>query len=307
MELIRGLYNLRAAHKGCAVTIGNFDGVHLGHQRVLKDVKAVAAEKGLATCVIIFEPQPEEFFLGEKAPARLTRLREKLQLLKTCEIDWVLCLRFNARFSQLSADDFIKHVLVEGLAVKYLVVGDDFRFGYQRSGDFAQLQSAASEQGFALDNIHTITNHKQRISSTLIREALATGDLVAAKRLLGRSYGMTGRVAHGDKRGRIIGFPTANLYLHRKVSPILGVYCVTVHGLGDKPIYGVANVGNRPTVDGTRTLLEVHLFDFDQEIYGRYVRVAFEHKLRDEKRYDSFDELKQQIFKDAEQARAFFR
>lgn len=306
MELIRGLHNLRPEHRGCAATIGNFDGVHLGHQAVLGQLSERAGALGLPTCVITFEPQPREFFAPQSAPARLTRLREKLLALRRFSVDRVLCLRFDSHLAGLSAAEFVKVVLVDGLGVRYLVVGDDFRFGKGRQGDFASMQQAGAEQGFQVVNMHTFNVDGARVSSTRIREALAAGDMAGAEKLLGRPYRMCGRVAHGDRRGRTIGFPTANIHLHRHATPVQGVFAVELFGLDREPVAGVANVGTRPTVDGTRTLLEVHLFDFDQDIYGRYVYVNFLHKLRPELRFDSFEALKEQIHQDARDARAFF-
>lgn len=307
MELIRGLHNLPSGSAGCVATIGNFDGVHLGHQAVLGQVTEKAQVLGLEAAVITFEPQPQEYFAPEAAIPRLTRLREKYQALSRFAIDRLLVLPFNRRLAALSARDFIERVLVRGLAVRYLVVGDDFRFGHGREGDFAMLQAAGREHGFQVVNMHTFRIGGERVSSTRIRAALAAGDLGTAECLLGRPYRMSGRVAHGDKRGRSIGFPTANLHLHRRSVPVQGVFAVEVFGLEGEPLPGVANVGNRPTVDGRRTLLEVHLFDFDDDIYGRYVHVDFLHKLRDELRFASLDELKARIGADADQARAFFR
>lgn len=307
MELIRGLHNLRAAHRGCVATIGNFDGVHLGHQAVLGQLSGKAAELGIPSVVITFEPQPQEYFAPETAPPRLTRLREKLKALVRYSVDRVLCLGFDQKLAALSADDFIKTILVDGLGVRYLVVGDDFRFGQQRRGDFTLLQEAGAHYGFQVVAMHTFYIDDERVSSTRVRNALAEGDLNTAEKLLGRPYRMCGRVAHGDKRGRTIGFPTANIHLHRKRTPVEGVYAVELFGLDVEPVAGVANVGTRPTVDGTRSLLEIHLFDFDADIYGRYVSVDFVHKLRDEKRFDSFEILKQQIMQDAENARSWFR
>ncbi len=306
LQLIRGLHNIKPQQRACVATIGNFDGLHLGHQAVIEQVAAQAASMNLPATLIVFEPQPLEFFHGKTAPARLTRLREKLLVLRESAIDNVLCLHFDASLAALTPQAFIQHILVDGLAVKYLVVGDDFHFGKDRVGDFGLLTQLGERYGFTVASMHTVNQQDERVSSTRIRYALETGDLDLAKRLLGRPYSMCGRVTHGDKRGRLIGFPTANIYLHRHVTPVLGVYAVTVHGLAVEPLYGVANVGKRPTVDGTRSLLEVHIFDFDQDIYGRYIEVEFVMKLRDEKRFDSFDLLKAQIFKDAQQARTFF-
>ena len=306
VKLIRGLHNLKAEHRGCVATIGNFDGVHLGHQRVLGQLAEKAAELHLPTVVIVFEPQPGEYFGSEQAPPRLTRFREKLEALSRYSVDRVLCLPFNAALAAMSAEDFIQRVLIDGLGLSYLVVGDDFRFGHGRDGDFARLQAAGEANGFDVVNMHTFAIDGERVSSTRIRAALADGDMDAAARLLGRSYRMSGRVAHGDKRGRTIGFPTANIFLHRPVSPVHGVFMVEMFGLDREPWPGVANLGNRPTVDGTRTLLEVHLLGLDEEIYGRHVHVDFLRRLRPEQRFPSFDDLKQQIMADVEQAKALF-
>lgn len=306
MELIRGLCNLRPRHRGCVATIGNFDGVHLGHQVVLGQLAEKAEELGLPSVVITFEPYPQEFFARGATPPRLTRFREKIQALRRYSVDRVLCLRFDRALADMMAEDFIRRVLVEGLGVRYLVVGDDFRFGHRRRGDFALLKTAGVQQGFQVANRHTFAIDGARVSSTRIREALAMGDLSAAEKLLGRPYRMCGRVARGDQRGRQLGFPTANIYLHRKASPVQGVFAVEMFGLDAEPLAGVANVGIRPTVDGTRALLEVHLFDFAQDIYGRYVQVDFLHRLRAEQRFASLDALKQQIAMDVRQARDYF-
>jgi riboflavin kinase/FMN adenylyltransferase len=303
MELIRGVHNLYPRHRGCVATIGNFDGVHLGHQAVLKQTSEKARELELPATVITFEPQPQEFFRPEQAPPRLTRLREKMLALKPHAIDRLLCLDFNRYLANLTAQEFIDKILVDGLQVRYLVVGDDFRFGKGRQGDFEMLVQAGKQYGFEVANTHSFTLGNERVSSTLIRQALWQGDLQHVKRLLGRPYSMCGRVAHGDKRGRTIGFPTANIYLHRQNTPILGVYAVQMNDVEQYPVNGVANIGTRPTVCGTRTLLEVHLFDFDKDIYGAHIEVSFVQKIRDEKRFESFDALKQQIHLDAQQAR----
>jgi len=307
MELIRGLHNLRPAHRGCVATIGNFDGVHLGHQAVIGQLAEQAQALGLPTTIVTFEPQPLEFFAPDKVPARLTRLREKLQALRRFAVDRALCIRFDAHFAAQSAEDFIELVLVDGLDVRYLVVGDDFRFGAGRRGDFAMLAAAGREYGFQVVNMHTFNIDGKRVSSTRIRRALATGDLAEAEKLLGRPYRMCGRVAHGDKIGRAIGIPTANIHLHRQQTPLKGIFVVELFGLEDEPLPGVASIGTRPTVDGTRTLLEVHLLDFEHEIYGAYVNVNFLLKLRDEKRYDTVEEMRQQILIDIEHARGYFQ
>lgn len=306
MEFIRGLHNLKSKHCGNVVTIGNFDGIHLGHQKLLQELIAKARELKLPATVITFEPQPNEYFNRSKIPPRLTRLREKLLILQNLGIDRVLCLRFNQTLANLTAEQFIENILINALGIHQLIIGDDFRFGHARKGDLALLQQYAEKHNFIAEGMASFILDGERISSTRIRKALEIGDLKTAQQLLGRPFFMSGKVAHGEKRGRIIGFPTANIHLHRRAVPILGVYVVKMY-LDNKVIQGVANVGNRPTVGGTRSLLEVHLFDFNQDIYGRHVEVEFIHKLRDEKKYESFELLKQQIFKDAEQAREYFK
>jgi riboflavin kinase/FMN adenylyltransferase len=307
MELIRGLHNLKPGHRGCVATIGNFDGVHLGHQAIIGQLAEAGAGLRLPSTVIIFEPQPLEYFQSaDKVPPRLMRLREKLQALRRYSVDRVLCLQFDAALAGMPPDEFIRRVLVEGLGVRYLVVGDDFRFGAKRAGDFALLRKAGEAQGFQVVPMHTVLIDGERVSSTRVRQVLAAGDLATAEKLLGRPYRMCGRVAHGDKRGRTIGVPTANVHLHRVATPLRGVYVVEVFGLHHEPVAGVANVGTRPTVDGTRTLLEIHLFEFSREIYGHYLNINFLHKLRDEQRFVSFDELKTRIQRDIDETRAWF-
>jgi riboflavin kinase/FMN adenylyltransferase len=304
MELIRNLSQLRPRHQGCVATIGNFDGVHLGHQAVLQQLTAKAKKLQLPTLVIIFEPQPMEFFAPDKAPARLTRLREKLIVMRRYGVDRVLCLHFKASFAALSAEAFIQKIL--GLGIRHLVIGDDFRFGQKRQGNFATLQKAGKQYGFTVESQHTFILGKERVSSTRVRQALMQGDLDAARELLGRPYTMCGRVRYGQQMGRSIGFPTANIFLHRQVSPLNGVFAVTLHGVTEKPLAGVANLGTRPTINGSQLLLEVHLFDFQRTIYGHYVEVEFVRKLRDEQRFASIEALKQQIEKDVRLARAVF-
>jgi riboflavin kinase/FMN adenylyltransferase len=307
MEFIRGWHNLRPRHRGCIATIGNFDGVHLGHQAVIGQLAEKGEELGLPTQVILFEPQPQEFFQPDDAIPRLTRLREKLQALRRFSVDRVLCLRFTADFSAMQPDEFVRRLLVDGLGVRYLVVGDDFRFGHKRRGDFDMLAAAGRQYGFRVVNMHTVTIDGERVSSTRIRAALADGDLAKAEKLLGRPYRMCGRVAHGDKFGRTLGFPTANIHLHRQATPIKGIFAVEVFGLKTEPVAGAADIGTRPTVGGTRTLLEVFLLDFNEDIYGQYVHVNFLHKFRDEKKFDSLDELRRWIEKDVMDVRRFFR
>lgn len=306
MRVIRGLHNLRPAHRGCVATIGNFDGVHLGHRAVFQRLLAKGRELGLSAAVITFEPQAMEYFAPDAAPARLTRLREKLAALGDCGIEQVMLLEFGPRLAGMGARDFVRELLVDGLAARHLLVGDDFRFGRGREGDFHLLETMGQEHGFAVEDLHTITHGNERVSSTRIREALSRGELELARHLLGRPYRICGRVAHGNKRGRTIGFPTANINLHRRVSPLRGVYAVMVNGVADGPWPGVANIGVRPTVGGEpRYLLEVHLFDFSDHIYGRHAEVEFRLKLRDERKFDSFDELKAQIQRDSLAARSY--
>ena len=305
MKVIRGLHNLANFNQACVATIGNMDGVHLGHQAVLGQLAEKASVLNLPTVVILFEPQPQEFFAKDKAPARLYRFREKLEALRRYSVDYVLCLPFDARFASIRADAFIRDVLVEGLGVRYLVIGDDFRFGYQREGDFSTLQQAGKAFDFQVAKMHSYTVDGVRVSSTAIRQALAEGDMETAEKYIGRPFRMSGRVVRGDARGRQIGFPTANLLLHRNVTPVQGVFAVEVFGLEGEPVPGVANVGTRPTVDGTKALLEVHLLDFDQTIYGKHVQVNFLNKIRSEQKFASLEELVAQIKCDVEVAKTF--
>ena len=306
-QLMRGVKNIPARLRGGVVAIGNFDGVHKGHQALLADVLAAAKQLNAPALVVTFEPQTSEFFSAGKAPApRLTRLREKFHALVKLGMDGVLVLHFTQQFAQMSAAEFIDEVLVAGLGVRQVMVGDDFRFGKGRQGNYAFLQEQGARQGFTVSTMPPFLLHNERVSSTLVRQALATGEDCLVKRLLGHPYFMEGRVVRGDQRGRTIGFPTANIFLHRKVAPIHGVYVVRMHGIGATPLPGVANIGTRPTVSGTRSLLEVHLFDFDADIYQRQVRVEFCKKLRDEQRFANFDLLKEQIWRDAANARDYF-
>ncbi|MDS4027723.1 MAG: bifunctional riboflavin kinase/FAD synthetase [Candidatus Contendobacter sp.] len=307
MELIRGQHNLQPRHRGCVATIGNFDGVHLGHQVILAQLAEQAAGLRLPRLVITFEPQPQEFFAGPKAPpARLMRLREKLLALTGFGIERVLCLEFDHRLAALPAQAFIDELLVNRLGIRYLVIGDDFRFGHRRAGDFAMLVEAGQRHGFAVADNHSYILDGERVSSTRVRQALAHGDLELAARLLGRPYDMCGRVAHGDRRGRTLGFPTANIHLHRRVTPVYGVYAVLMRGPGLESWPGIANVGRRPTVEGERERLEVHLLDFQGDLYGRHVQVDFLHYLRPEQRFASLAALQAQIQQDERTARAWF-
>lgn len=305
MQLIRGLHNLRPEHQGCVTTIGNFDGVHLGHKSVLRHLLEKGREFNLPATVVTFEPQPREFFQPEFAPARLTRFREKLQAIKEAGIDRVVVLEFNRRLASMPAEQFVKDLLVKGLGTRFLSVGDDFRFGRGREGDFHMLQRMGGWFDFEVENMNTYKLDADRVSSTRIRDLLSQGDLDTAAQCLGRPYRICGRVVHGDERGRTIGFPTLNVNLHRIMSPLHGVYAVKVLGLEPQPVPGVANIGNRPTVSGdTRYLLETHLFDFNRHVYGEHIHVEFVRKLRDEMKFANFAALHQQILADASQARA---
>ena len=306
MELIRGLYNLRDHHRGCVATIGNFDGVHLGHQQVLTRLREQALELDLPSTVILFEPQPLEFVAPERAPRRITRLREKIRLLKAQGIDRVVCLRFDAQLQNLSAMDFVQRLLIDGLAVKHFVVGDDFRFGRQRQGDFALLQTAGHEHGFSVQSTASCCSDGVRVSSTAIREALEKHDLPEAEKLLGRAYDITGKVAKGQQLGRTIGVPTANIRLQKKQPALQGVYATRILGLDDKVYEGVANIGYRPTVAGVQPQLEVHIFDLQADLYGRQLQVEFCLFIRAEQKFAGLPELKKQISQDIAAAKDFF-
>jgi len=306
MKFIRGIHNLNAQHRGCVLTIGNFDGVHRGHQALMSRLCEEGRKRHLPVVVMVFEPQPLELFAGDKAPARLTRLREKLRYLAEAGVDKVLCVRFDRRFAALSAQRFITDLLVEKLNVKYLAVGDDFRFGAGRQGDFLLLQKAGAEYGFDVVSNETFCDGGKRISSTAVRQALAADDLAQAQALLGHPFSISGRVVHGDALGRTLGFPTANLPLRRSVSPVKGVYAVEVYGLTEKPLPGVANIGTRPTVKGLRQQLEVHLLDINMDLYGRHIDVVLKQKIRNEQRFASLEALKEQIANDVVTARQFF-
>lgn len=280
------------------LTIGNFDGVHLGHQSVISGLAREGARAGLPVVIMLFEPQPLEYFQGDNGPARITRLREKILQLKRLPVDEVYVLRFSRILADWEPEYFIQEVLCNSLNVKYLVVGDDFHFGKARRGTFSLLKACGKEMGFDVCDTQPFLIKGKRVSSTLIRDALAKGDLGSAALFLGRSFSVCGRVVHGDKRGRTLGFPTANIEMFRKNPPLVGVFVITLTGLGGQAVCGVANVGSRPTVSGRGLLLEVHLFDFDEDIYGRYVEVHFKKKIRDEKHFQSLEELKLQIRED---------
>ncbi|WP_256677869.1 bifunctional riboflavin kinase/FAD synthetase [Pseudomonas sp. SJZ079] len=287
--------------------MGNFDGVHRGHQAIMARLRERAGELGVPSCVVIFEPQPREFFSPQTAPARLTRLRDKLALLSAEGVDRVLCLAFTRRFRELSAAEFVQKVLIDGLAVRHLEVGDDFRFGCDRAGDFAFLSQAGAREGFSVEAAKTVVLDGVRVSSTRVREALASGDFALAEHLLGRPFQIAGRVLHGQKLGRQLDAPTANVQLKRCHVPLTGVYLVSTE-IDGRVWPGVANIGVRPTVAGDGSAhLEVHLLDFAGDLYGRRLTVAFHHKLRDEQRFASLEALKTAIAADIAAARAHWR
>ena len=302
MELIRGLHNLKNL-SGCVLTIGNFDGVHVGHQEILKKLVKKAKELGLPSLVISFSVTPETFFGRPKA--RINNFRDKHLLLESLGVDKHLLIRFNKSFSELRAAEFVNKVLVEKTGVRYCFVGDDFRFGKDREGGFSMLKKMSLEHNFALQKINGVSIGGLRVSSSEIRKMLTKGDFKSAETFLGRPFSISGKVAHGAQIGRTIGFPTANIGIKRRLSPVLGVYSVHIEH-SSKTYTGVCNVGKRPTLGGTKTLLEVFVFDFDQEIYGENVNVIFRQKCRNEIKFGSFDELKKQIEKDVEKSRGFF-
>ena len=289
-----------------ALAVGNFDGVHRGHAAIVSHLVDKAAAQKLTPTILTFEPHPREFFSPASAPARLTTLREKLELLSGLGVEQAMVCRFNQDFAALSAEEFIDQVLCRALSVRHLIVGDDFRFGHARHGDFAMLQSTGETRGFTVERMSSVTVGGLRVSSSAVRKVLSEGDMTKAANLLGRPYMMDGQVAHGDKIGRQLGFATANIRIKHNPLPMTGVFAVEVAGLAEKVLPGVANLGIRPTVGGTRPLLEVHLFDFNRDIYGAHISVRFVKKLRNEQRFPNFDALKAQIAADAAAARAFF-
>ena len=303
MEVIRGWHNVRPEHHGCVATIGNFDGVHLGHRALIGQLAALGRAHGVPTTLVTFEPQPLEFFAGENGPARLTRLREKLTALGTLALDRVALLRFDARLSALSPVEFVESFLVAGLGVRVVVAGGDFRFGHRGEGNFDLLLSLGERHGFEVVRRETCRVRGGRVSSSWIRDALANDELEIARELLGRPYTVSGRVAHGDRRGRTIGFPTMNIAIARRRPALRGVYAVRVAGLESRELDGVANLGTRPTVDGSGVVLEVHVFDWSGDAYGRCIDVGFVAKIRDERKFDSFEALRNQIGRDSARAR----
>jgi len=328
MRVFRGLPNAES-RRPCALTIGNFDGVHRGHRALLERLSAAAAHRGVPSCVMTFEPHPRDFFAArlnkpEMAPARIATLRDKLQELANCGIDQCVILPFNQAFASQDPQAFIKEVLLDGLGVLYVLVGDDFRFGAKRAGDYAMLDAAGAEGGFDVARMNSYEVHTLRVSSSAVREALARGDMQAAVTLLGRPYSISGgrpysisgHVVHGRKLGRELGFRTLNLRFAHWKPAASGIFAVRVHGLGEAPLEGVANLGVRPSIDpddinGGRVLLETHCLDWPARLgaegaYGKIIRVDLLHKLHDELKYDSLDALTAGIARDCDAARAYF-
>lgn len=305
MRVFRGIPP--RADRPVALTIGNFDGVHLGHRAMIARLAQAARPHGLPVAVMTFEPQPQEFFAPDQAPARLTSLREKLELLRDCGVDRTYVFRFGFAFAQLTADQFISRILRDGLGVRRLLVGDDFRFGARRAGDINLLKQVAPQAGFEVDAMPSVVVAGSRVSSTAIRACLDGGDLDGAQQLLGRRYSIAGRVVGGDQLGAKLGYPTANIQLKRLRAPLSGIFVVEATGLAAEPLPGVASLGVRPTVkDRGRPVLEVHLFDFNGRIYGRRIGVRFLQKLRDEQKFSDIDALVAQMDLDAAAARDYF-
>jgi riboflavin kinase/FMN adenylyltransferase len=303
MELVRGLHNISRRHQGCVLTVGNYDGVHLGHQKMIGALKARATELRSAATVLVFEPSSKEFIDPEGAPPRLTRWREKFLALAAQGVDRLVTLRFDDYIRAMTPECFVDELIVAALGTRHIVVGNDFRYGCNAGGTIDSLRAAGEARGFGVEQIAPFVFDGVRVSSTAIRERLAESDFAGAKRLLGRPYRMLGRVVHGRELGRALGFPTANLRLMRRKSPVQGVMAVRVFGIEPRALTAVASLGTRPTVDGTDMLLEVHVFDFAGELYGREIEVEFVAKLRDEVKFDSLDALTEQMKVDAAQAR----
>lgn len=305
MRLTRGIP--AAAAGPTALTVGNFDGVHLGHQAMLAELKRAAGRLGVPACVLTFEPHPREFFAPDKAPTRLTSLREKLELLAEWGIERVHLCRFDYRFAQITAEDFLEHVIAGGLGARWLLAGDDFRFGARRAGDLVMLKQNGPRLGMEVVGLASIMLEGERVSSTAVRKALAAGDLARAGRLLGRAYSISGRVVRGDGLGRKLGFPTANVHMKHNRPPVTGIFAVRLHGAAAGPVRGVASLGVRPTVKTQGApVLEVHALDFEGDLYRRHVRVEFLHKFRDEEKYADLAALTRRIALDVENARDFF-
>jgi riboflavin kinase/FMN adenylyltransferase len=304
MELVRGLHNISQRHRGCVLTVGNYDGVHLGHQQMIGVLRARAAELRCAATVLVFEPSSKEFIDPDGAPPRLTRWREKYVALAAQGVERLVTLRFDDCMRAMTARSFVDELLVARLGARHLVVGHDFRYGSNAGGTIETLRAAGGTMGFGVEQVAPFVYDGVRVSSTAVRERLERADFTGAARLLGRSYRMTGRVVHGRELGRTLGFPTANLRLMRRKSPVWGILAVRVSGIEPRALPGVASLGTRPTVNGTEPLLEVHVFDFSGDLYGREIEVEFVAKLRDEVKFDSLDALVQQMRVDGADARA---
>jgi riboflavin kinase/FMN adenylyltransferase len=303
MELVRGLQNISRAARGCVLTVGNYDGVHLGHQQMIGVLKQRALELGAPATVLVFEPSSKEFIDPDSAPPRLTRWREKFAVLATLGVDRLVTLRFDEHMRAMTPESFVDELIVRGLGAQHVVVGDDFRYGTNAGGTIESLRAAGRVRGFGVEQMPPFEIEGVRVSSTAVRERLERADYFGAARLLGRRYRMTGRVAPGKRLGRTLGFPTANLRLMRRKSPMCGVLAVRVHGIEAQPLGGVASLGTRPTVNGSEPLLEVHVFDFSGDLYGRLIEVEFIAKLRDEVKFDSLDSMVVQMKIDAAVAR----
>jgi riboflavin kinase/FMN adenylyltransferase len=320
MQIFRGFHHPGIA-KACALTIGNFDGVHRGHQAMLALLSSEARHRGVPSCVLTFEPHPRDYFAKvtarpELAPARIATLRDKLTELASCGVDQCVVLPFDARLSSQVPDAFIDQVLVKGLGAKYVLVGDDFRFGARRAGDYAMLDAAGQARGFDVARMNSYEVRNLRVSSSAVRDALGRGDMEATAALLGRPYSISGHVVHGRKLGRELGFPTLNLRFSHWKSAASGIFVVQVHGLDDAPVPGVANLGIRPSLDpndanGGRVLLETHCLDWPARLgqqggYGKIIQVDLLHKLHDELKYDGLESLRAGIGRDCDEARAYF-
>jgi riboflavin kinase/FMN adenylyltransferase len=288
---------------GSVATIGSFDGLHRGHRALLKHVFAESKRLGVPSIVMSFEPTPKEFFLAERPPARLMRFREKYEALAAIGVDIFFCPRFDVAMKNIAADTFIRQILVHTFNVRYLVIGDDFRFAQDREGDLATLERAGKAIGFSVAQVSSVVEVDERVSSSVIRDALWAGDLDKATTLLGRHYRMSGKVIEGERVGRKLGYPTANVNLNRRQSAVMGIFAVRVSGEGWGPLDAVASVGTRPTFGGEKPLLEVHIFDFDRDIYGAYIHVDFIARLRSEEKFDDVDALVAQMHRDSEKAR----
>ncbi len=313
MQLVRGLHNLakaasraaavRPAGRGCVLTVGNYDGVHLGHQQMICVLKRRAAELRCAATVLVFEPSSKEFIDPAGAPPRLTRWREKFEALAALGVERLVTLRFDNEMRAMSPREFVERLIVRGLDARHVVVGDDFRYGAKAQGTIESLREAGADNGFGVEQIEPFVVDGVRVSSTAVRDRLEAGDCAGAARLLGHRYRMTGRVGYGEALGRTLGFPTANLRLMRRKSPLWGILAVRVHGIESVPLNAVASLGTRPTVNGVEPLLEVHIFDFAGDLYGRPIEVEFVAKLRDEVKFDSLDAMMVQMQVDAAEAR----